>query len=77
MQADVARNRNQQARIAQGTKSGSLGSTEMASLERGQSRTDRAEARAARDGHVGAVGQARIQGREGVQSARIGRHKHN
>jgi hypothetical protein len=77
MQADVARNRNQQARIAQGTKSGSLDSTEMATLERAQSRTDRAEARAASDGQVGAVGQARIQGRDDVQSARIHKHKHD
>jgi hypothetical protein len=77
MQADVQRNANQQARIAQGTKTGTLGNNEVASLEHGQTRVDRAEANAAANGRVGAVGEARIQGKEGVQSARIYRKKHD
>ena len=71
MQADVQRNVNQQARIEQGVKSGQLSNKQVASLEHGQAHVNRAEANAAADGHVGAVGQANIQGRENVQSARI------
>ncbi len=77
MQADVQRNVNQQARIAQGVQSGSLTQQEAGRLERGQSRVDRATARAARDGRVGAGEQARLQAREDRQSARIYRKKHN
>src|ERR671936_2494110 len=54
MQADVQRNVNQQQRIEQGVKSGSLTNRETARLERGQARIDRKEARAAADNHVGA-----------------------
>ena len=71
MQADVQRNANQQARIEQGVKSGKLSNQQVASLERGQAHVNRAEANAAANGHVGAVEQANVQGRENVQSARI------
>lgn len=77
MQADVQRNANQQARIANGVQSGALTQGEASRLERGQARTDRAVARAASDGHVGAAEQGRIQARENHQSARIWRKKHN
>ena len=77
MQRDVQRNVNQQARIAQGEKSGQLTTRESAALERGQARTDRATARAGADGRVGAGEQARLQAREDRQSARIHRKKHN
>ncbi len=77
MQADVQRNLNQQQRIEQGVQSGQLKNGEVAALERGQSRVDRATSRAAADGHVGAGEQARIQTREDRQSARIYRKKHN
>src|SRR3954466_2950574 len=49
MQADVQRNINQQERIEQGVKSGSLTTRETAKLEAGQSRDTRAEARAGAD----------------------------
>ncbi len=71
MQADVQRNVNQQARIAQGEKSGQLSTHEAGALERGQARTDRAVARAAANGRVNANEQARVQARENRQSARI------
>jgi len=71
MQADVQRNVNQQARIEQGVKSGQLSNKQVASLERGQAHVNRAEANAAANGHVGAVEQANVQGKENVQSARI------
>jgi hypothetical protein len=77
MQADVQRNVNQERRIQQGVSSGSLTKREAAGLERGQARVDRREARAGRDGHVGAGEQAAIQKSENVQNRRIFRKKHN
>ena len=77
MQADVQRNAHQQARIEQGVKSGQLTKKETASLERGQAHVNRAEAQAAANGHVGAGEQARVQGKENVQSARVYDKKHN
>jgi len=77
MQADVQRNVNQQARINQGIRSGQLSNHEAGSLERGQAHVDRREARAGVNGHVGAGEQARIQGRENRQSARVYDKKHN
>jgi hypothetical protein len=77
MQADVARNIDQQSRIEQGVTSGSLTHREVAQLERGQARVDRTEAVAGADGHVGPVEQGRIQHAENVQSGRIYDKKHN
>ena len=77
MQADVQRNVNQQGRIEQGIKSGQLTNREAGSLERGQGHVDRLEARAGANGHVGPNEQARIQGAENRQSARIYNKKHN
>jgi hypothetical protein len=77
MQADVRRNVNQEKRIEQGVQSGQLTNHEVGALERGQARVDRSEARAGRDGHVGAAEQARIQHKENVQSGRIYNKKHN
>ena len=76
-QADVQRNLNQQQRIEQGVQSGRLTNREAGSLERGQSRVDRATARAAADGRIGANEQAGIQTRENKQSKRIFNKKHN
>jgi hypothetical protein len=77
MQADVQRNVNQQARINQGLRSGQLTHREAGSLERGQAHVDRSEARAGANGRVGAGEQARIQGKENRQSARVYDQKHN
>jgi hypothetical protein len=77
MQADVQRNIHQQQRIEKGIQNGSLTNRETARLERGQSRVARAEARAGRDGHVGAGEQAHIQQAENRQSKRIYRQKHD
>jgi hypothetical protein len=77
MQADVQRNINQEKRIQQGMAAGNLTNREAARLEAGQARVDRQEARAGRDGHVGAGEQARIQHSENVQSRRIYRQKHD
>ncbi len=77
MQAAVQRDVNQQARIEQGLKSGQLTKPEAARLERGQSRLDRREARAGRDGHVTARESARIAKAENHQSRRIFHRKHD
>ena len=77
MQADVQRNVNQQARVEQGVQSGELTNRETAGLERGQAHVDRAEGRAAANGHVGPGEQAGVQARENHQSGKIYRKKHN
>jgi hypothetical protein len=77
MQADVQRNANQEQRIENGVKNGSLTNREAANLERGQAKVDRKEANAATNGHVGAGEQKSIQAAENHQSKRIYREKHN
>lgn len=77
MQADVQRNINQEKRIQQGVQSGALTNHEVSHLEREQTRTDHQEAKAARDGHVGAHEQTRIQRQENRHSKDIAAKKHN
>ena len=77
MQADVQRNVNQQQRIEQGVKSGSLTNREVGKLERGQARDNAMQYRAGRDGHVGPNEQRRIQSAENAQSRRLYRQKHD
>src|SRR5207253_15300 len=73
----VQRDVNQQKRIEQGVKSGSLTNRETARLERGEARIDRAEARAGADNKVGPREQRRIQKAEDRESRRIHREKHD
>ena len=77
LQSDVQRNANQQQRIANGQNSGQLTSREAGHLESGQARVNRAEANSAANGRVGGVEQARIQGKDNVQSRRVYNKKHN
>lgn len=77
MQADVQRNINQQERIRNGVQNGSLTNREAAGLERGQAHVDNREARAGRNGHIGAGEQSRITGAENRASGNIYRDKHN
>jgi len=77
MQSDVQRNLNQQQRIEQGGDNGTLTNREVGSLEAGQAHVDRKESVAARDGHVGAGEQARVQRSDNHQSRRIHRKKAN
>ena len=77
MQADVQRNVNQEKRIESGVQSGQLTNKEAGNLEQGQSRVDRKEARAAKNGHIGKREQARIQRAENKQSDRIFDEKHD
>ena len=76
-QADTQRNINQQTRIANGVKDGSLTKHEAAGLERGQSHVDAREARAGANGHVGAAEQGRIVRADNRQSTRIYNKRHN
>jgi len=77
MQVDVQRNVNQEKRIEQGVQSGTLTNREAGRLERGESRVDRTEARAAADGHVGKREQAAVQRKENHRSEEIFEKKHN
>jgi hypothetical protein len=77
LQADVARNVNQQKRIDAGADSGQLTNREVAALEAGQGHVDRVEGRAAANGRVGAAEQAHIRNAENRQSRRIYRQKHD
>jgi len=77
MQADVARNVRQEQRIDQGVDSGSLTNREVGSLEAGQANVDHKEAAAARNGHVSAGEEARVQRSEDHQGRRIHRKKTN
>jgi hypothetical protein len=76
-QADTQRNINQQTRIANGVKDGSLTHHEAAKLERGQSHVDAREARAGANGNVSAGEQRRIARADNRQSARIHRQRHD
>ena len=76
-QADTQRNINQQTRIANGVKDGSLTHHEASNLERGQSHVDAREARAGANGHVSAGEQRRIVRADNRQSARIHRQRHD
>ena len=75
MQADVARNVNQEKRIEAGVKSGALTNREVSKLERGQAHVDSKEALAGRNGHISKAEQTGIQRAENHQSKRIHREK--
>ncbi|PLP96388.1 hypothetical protein [Cupriavidus pauculus] len=77
MQADVQRNVQQETRIRNGVQSGALTNRETAQLERGEAHVDRTEARAGRNGHVGAGEQAAVSRAESHASGKIYRDKHN
>lgn len=77
MQADVQRNINQQKRIDAGVDSGALTTREAAHMQANQAQAEHREARAGRDGHVGAAEQAGIQRKENRDSRKIHRQKHD
>ena len=76
-QADTQRNINQQQRINNGVKDGSLTNHEASKLERGQAHVDSREARAGANGNVSAAEQRRIARADNRQSARIHRQRHD
>jgi hypothetical protein len=71
------RQANQEKRIEQGEKSGSLTPLEARRLERGQQRVQRKESRAAKDGKVTKKEARRIERAQNVESRRIYRQKHD
>jgi hypothetical protein len=74
---EVQRDVNQQQRIEQGLKSGSLSTGEAARLEKGEARIDRMEANANKDGNLSAAEKARIQNAQNQESRRIEAAKTN
>ncbi|HTT11787.1 MAG TPA: hypothetical protein VMG60_12915 [Burkholderiaceae bacterium] len=68
---------NQQERIEQGLKSGSLSTREAGGLEREESHVDKMESSALRDGKVTPAEQARINAAQDKLSRDIGRDRHN
>ncbi len=77
MQADVQRNINQDQRIENGIKNGSLSNREVGRLDASQARVDGKEFRAGRDGNVSGREQARIQHAENKQIHKIRKLKTN
>ncbi len=77
MQNDVQRNVNQEQRIHNGVANGSLTNREAGHLEGREAHVDHEEARAGRDGHVGAGEQRRIQRTDNRDSRRVFRQKHD
>src|SRR5260221_12139470 len=73
--SEVQRDVNQQQRIEQGLKSGSLNTREASQLERGEARVDRMESSAGHDGTLGPAENARIQHAENQESSQIDRLK--
>jgi hypothetical protein len=76
-QAGVQRDVNQQQRINNGVRDGSLTNREASKLERGQSHVDAREARAGANGRISAREQRGIQRADNRQSVRIHRQRHD
>ncbi|HEY6721686.1 MAG TPA: hypothetical protein VI363_08625 [Burkholderiales bacterium] len=75
--SEVQRDVNQQQRIEQGLKSGSLNTREASQLERGQARIDRMESNAEKDGKLSPAEKARIERAQNQQSRQINRDENN
>lgn len=71
------RQTNQEQRIDQGVKSGSLTAKEAERLEKGQTHVDRMEERAKADGNVTRQERARLRQAERVQNRHIEDQKHD
>lgn len=75
--SEVQRDLNQQQRIEQGLKGGSLTTREAAKLERGEARIDRMESNAMKDGSLSPAEKARIQRSQNQESRQINRLESN
>src|SRR5260221_2136539 len=75
--SEVQRDVNQQQRIEQGLKSGSLNTREASQLERGEARIERMESNAAKDGKLSPAEKARIQRAQNQESRQINRLESN
>ena len=74
---EVQRDINQESRIEQGLKSGQLSTGEAAKLEHGESRIDRMEKNALKDGNLSQQEADRIQRTQNAESNRINQLEHN
>ena len=75
--SEVQRDVNQQQRIEQGLKSGQLSTGEAAKLEKGETRIQKMEANANKDGNLTDAEKAKIQKAQNAESRAIERDKHN
>lgn len=75
--SEVQRDVNQQQRIEQGLKSGSLNTREASKLEQGEARIDRMESNAMKDGKLTPAEKARIQRAQNQESRQINRLESN
>jgi len=75
--SEVQRDVNQQQRIEQGLKSGSLNTREASKLESEQSRIDRMQSNAEKDGKLSPAEKARIQRAQNQESRDINRLENN
>src|SRR5262245_13494157 len=75
--SEVQRDVNQQRRIEQGLKSGSLNTREASKLEAEQSRIDRMQSNAEKDGKLSPAEKARIQRAQNQESRDINRLESN
>ncbi|HEY6241989.1 MAG TPA: hypothetical protein VIW78_14275 [Burkholderiales bacterium] len=77
MGSEVQRDVNQQQRIEQGLKSGSLNTREASQLEKGEARIDRMESNAAKNGKLSPGEKARIERAQNQESRDINRLENN
>lgn len=77
MAAEVQRDINQEKRIDKGVENGSLTNREVAKLQKGEAKANKAQYRAGRDGHVGKHERAHVRKVENKESAKIWHKKHN
>src|SRR5581483_6577368 len=75
--SEVQRDVNQQQRIEQGLKNGSLTTREASQLERGESRIDKMEPNAEKAGKLSAAEKARIRRAQNQEGRRITRLESN
>jgi hypothetical protein len=75
--SEVQRDVNQQQRIESGLKSGQLSTGEAAKLEKGETKIEKMEAHANKDGNLTDAEKAKIQKAQNAESRAIERDKHN
>jgi len=75
--SEVQRNTNQQERIEQGLQSGQLNTKEAGKLERGESKVERMQTNAMKDGTLSSAEKARIRKAQNAESSAIYKQKHD
>jgi hypothetical protein len=75
--SEVQRDVNQQNRIEQGLKNGSLSTKEASQLEHGEARIDKMESNAEKNGNLSPAEKARIQRAQNQESQRINQLENN